>query len=210
MGCNLRMHVQDAEGICTCITRKESPTSFKVRPRVARTRFPVHACGYAFWMAVDLDTESRDQQLTRNVSELLQELRVAQAGVQFLFGFLLSVAFTEHYARASGFEQVVHLVAVMFATVAVALLAAPAAWHRLLFRRGQRPRILRVANRLAVAGLGALAVAMTATVLLIFEIVAGPGIAVVFTVVTAVLFGVLWFVLPLRDRERGDDESQNE
>src|SRR5690242_11263447 len=93
----------------------------------------------------DQTSESRDQQLARNLSELLQELRVAQAGVQFLFGFLLAVAFTEHYARASGFEQVVHLIAVVFATASVATLTAPAAWHRVLFRQGQRPQIVHVA-----------------------------------------------------------------
>jgi predicted membrane channel-forming protein YqfA (hemolysin III family) len=145
-------------------------------------------------------TESRDERLARNVSELLQELRVAQAGVQFLFGFLLAVAFTEHYARASGFEQVVHLVAVVFATAAVALLTAPAAWHRLLFRQGQRPQILRVANTLTVAGLACLAAAMTATVLLLFKVVAGPIVATVTTAVLASMFVMLWFVLPLRAR----------
>jgi hypothetical protein len=151
----------------------------------------------------DHSSESRDQQLARNVSELLQELRVAQAGVQFLFGFLLAVAFTEHYARASGFEQVVHLIAVLFATASVALLTAPAAWHRVLFRHGQRPEILRVANRLMVAGLACLGVAMTATVLLLFKVVAGPAIATVVTVVIALMFLVLWFLLPLRARRNG-------
>jgi len=145
-------------------------------------------------------TESQDERLARNVSELLQELRVAQAGVQFLFGFLLAVAFTEHYARASGFEKVTHLVAVVFATASVALLTAPAAWHRLLFRHGQRPQILRVANRLTVAGLACLAIAMTATVLLLFNVVVGTPFAVVIAVLAAVMFGVLWFVLPLRAR----------
>jgi hypothetical protein len=148
--------------------------------------------------------ESRDDRLARNLNELLQELRVAQAGVQFLFGFLLSVAFTEHYARASGFEQVIHLVAVAFATAAVALLTAPAAWHRVLFRQGQRPTILRVANKLTVVGLACLAIAMTATVLLLFKIVAGTVVATVITVVCATLFGVLWFLMPLR--VRGDDD----
>ena len=156
------------------------------------------------------DTESRDERLARNVSELLQELRVAQAGVQFLFGFLLAVAFTEHYARASGFEQIVHLVAVVFATASVALLTAPAAWHRLLFRQGQRPQILRVANTLTVSGLACLATAMTATVLLLFKVVAGPVIATVFAVVIAVMFVLLWFVLPLRTRFNGDDEGAEE
>lgn len=155
----------------------------------------------------DSGTESRDERLARNVSELLQELRVAQAGVQFLFGFLLAVAFTEHYARASGFEQVVHLVAVVFATAAVALLTAPAAWHRLLFRQGQRPQILRVANTLTVAGLACLAVAMTATVLLLFKVVAGPVVATVFTVLLASMFLVLWFLMPLRTRANGSDDD---
>jgi hypothetical protein len=143
-------------------------------------------------------TETRDEQLARNVNELLQELRVAQAGVQFLVGFLLSVAFTDHYARAAGFEQVVHLVAVISATVAACFLTAPAAWHRMLFRQGQRPKILRVANTLAVAGVACLAIAMTATGLLIFTTVAGPVVASAFAVLVAAVFGVLWFLLPLR------------
>jgi O-antigen/teichoic acid export membrane protein len=155
-------------------------------------------------------TESRDERLARNVSELLQELRVAQAGVQFLFGFLLAVAFTEHYARASGFEQVVHLIAVVFATAAVALLTAPAAWHRLLFRQGQRVQIIEVANVLTVAGLACLAIAMTATVLLLFKVVAGPVIATVFAVVLGILFLVLWFLLPLRTRRNGNGEDESQ
>jgi hypothetical protein len=151
-------------------------------------------------------TESRDERLARNVSELLQELRVAQAGVQFLFGFLLAVAFTEHYARASGFEKVTHLVAVLFATASVALLTAPAAWHRLLFRQGQRPAILSAANRLMVVGLACLAIAMTATVMLLFNVVVGTVFAVVVAVLVAVMFGVLWFALPLRTRRNGNGD----
>jgi uncharacterized protein DUF6328 len=151
--------------------------------------------------------ESREERLARNLNELLQELRVAQTGVQFLFGFLLSVAFTDHHARASGFEQAVHMVAVVFATMAIALLIAPAGWHRLLFRKGQRPQILETANRLAIAGLVCLAIALTATVLLLFEVVAGAVVATVFTVLTAVLFGILWFVLPLRVRLGNNSES---
>lgn len=154
--------------------------------------------------AASHDEESHNERLTRNVSELLQELRVAQTGVTFLFGFLLSVAFTEHYARASGFEQTVHLIAVVFATAAVALLTAPAAWHRLLFRRGQRPEIVRVANVFAVAGLACLAVSMIATVLLLFKVVAGPIVGGVFAVLVGVMFALLWFVLPLRARPDDD------
>jgi hypothetical protein len=43
--------------------------------------------------------QDQHQRLARNVGELLQELRVAQNGVQVLFGFLLSVAFTDRYPK---------------------------------------------------------------------------------------------------------------
>jgi predicted membrane channel-forming protein YqfA (hemolysin III family) len=144
--------------------------------------------------------ESEHERLTRNVNELLQELRVAQAGVQFLFGFLLAVAFTEPYARASTTQHTIHLIAVIFATAAVALLSAPAAWHRVLFRRGERPMIIEVANRLAIAGLACLAVATVATVLLLTNEVVGGAVAIVITVLAGILFATLWFVLPLLRR----------
>lgn len=150
--------------------------------------------------------ESEHERLTRNVNELLQELRVAQAGVQFLFGFLLAVAFTEPYARATTFQHVVHLIAVIFATTAVALLSAPAAWHRLLFRQGERPKIVEVANKLAISGMVCLAVAMTFTVLLLTDEVLGNWGAVVISVFAAALFLTLWFLLPLRHRWRNNDE----
>jgi predicted membrane channel-forming protein YqfA (hemolysin III family) len=147
--------------------------------------------------------ESQDKQLARNLNELLQELRVAQAGVQILFGFLLSITFTERYAAASGYIKTTHLITVLFATAAVALLTAPASWHRLLFRLGRREEIIEVANRLAVAGLGCLAVAMTGTVLVITEMVVGGWFAILLAILAAVGFVMLWFAMPLRKRSHG-------
>jgi hypothetical protein len=144
--------------------------------------------------------ESEQQQSARNLGELLQELRVVQAGVQILFGFLLSIAFTDRYARADGYVQVTHFVTVLFATAATALLTAPAAWHRLLFRLGKRDRIITVASRMAIAGLVCLALAMTETVLLTSEVVLGGWAPVVVAVCVPVGFGMLWFVLPGRER----------
>jgi predicted membrane channel-forming protein YqfA (hemolysin III family) len=151
--------------------------------------------------------ETEHERLTRNVSELLQELRVAQAGVQFLFGFLLAVAFTEPFIRSSGFEHGVHLIAVLFATAATALLSAPAAWHRLLFRQGERKTIIDVANRLAIAGMICLAVAMTFTVLLLIGAVLDKWVAIVVAALAAILFTTLWFLLPLRHRLRNERSS---
>jgi hypothetical protein len=144
--------------------------------------------------------ETRNEQLTRNVGELLQELRVAQAGVQILFGFLLSVVFTERFHNASGFEKSLHLAAVMLAVAATALLTAPAAWHRLLFRTGSRERILTVGNKLVLVGVVCLALAITSTVALIAKVVYGVLAMIIVAVLSALIFGVLWFVIPLRLR----------
>jgi formate hydrogenlyase subunit 3/multisubunit Na+/H+ antiporter MnhD subunit len=145
--------------------------------------------------------EDDPQQLARNINDLLQELRVALAGVQILFGFLLSIVFTDAYRRASDVQHGAHLVAVLFAVMAVALMTAPAAWHRILFRQRQRRKIVQVSNGLAIAGLGCLAIAMSATVFLLADVILGGWPAILACALTFVGFGVLWFALPLRQRE---------
>jgi O-antigen/teichoic acid export membrane protein len=148
--------------------------------------------------------ETKNERLTRNVSELLQELRVAQAGVQILFGFLLTVVFTDEFHEASGFEKSVHLTAVLLTVCSTVLLTAPAAWHRLLFRTGNRERILTVGNRSVLVGLGCLAAAITTTVALIAKVVYGPIAMAILGVVSAVLFVVMWFVVPKNIDRNGD------
>ncbi|CCH31087.1 putative membrane protein [Saccharothrix espanaensis DSM 44229] len=147
------------------------------------------------------ESEQSDQRrLARNFNELLQELRVAQAGVQILFGFLLSIAFTDRYAAADSYVRVTHMITILFSAGAVALLTAPAAWHRILFRKGRREDIIDVANRFAIGGLACLAVAMTGTILLLGEVVVGGWAAIVLGAVAAVFFASLWFLLPWRER----------
>ena len=145
-------------------------------------------------------SEDPHQRLARNINDLLQELRVAQAGVQILFGFLLSIVFTYPYQRATAVQHGAHLVAVLFAVTSVALLTAPAAWHRLLFRQGQRAEILRVSNVFAIAGLASLALAMSATVFLLADVVLGDWPATLIRALTMAGFGLLWFAVPLRRR----------
>jgi hypothetical protein len=144
--------------------------------------------------------ETESQRLTRNVNELLGELRVAQAGVQILFGFLLAVVFTPLFQEAGLFEKSLHLVAVSLAVLATALLSAPAAWHRMLFRAGRRPEILRRGNRFVLAGLVSLALAVTVTVALIGQVAFGPAAMIPLGLGAAAVFGYLWFFAPMRIR----------
>ena len=149
--------------------------------------------------------ESDQRRLARNVNELLQELRVAQAGVQILFGFLLSIAFTEKYASTTTYIRITHLVTVLCAAVAVAFLTAPAAWHRVLFRKGRREDVVESGNTFALVGLAFLALAMTGTVLLLAEVILGDRASVVVGVLAFIVFAGLWFVVPFASSQRAQD-----
>jgi hypothetical protein len=147
------------------------------------------------------------QRLARNVGELLQELRVAQNGVQVLFGFLLSVAFTDQYAKAGDFVHITHVIVVLLTAASAGFLIAPAAWHRVLFRRGEREAIVRHATTFVVIGLVLLAAAMTGTVLLIGYVVFGGVIGGVLGAVIGFLFALLWFAWPKAFAREHKDSS---
>src|SRR5580693_9925005 len=94
----------------------------------------------------DPRNESPAQRDDRNLAELLQELRVVGLGVQVLFGFLLSLPFTNRFTRLSQGQRELYLATLVLAAVATALLLGPVAFHRLVFRRGQKERLVRAAN----------------------------------------------------------------
>jgi hypothetical protein len=156
------------------------------------------------------DDESEQARLARNMAELLQELRVAQTGVQIMFAFLLSAVFTNRFARATAFQSTTAIVTVLLTTASAALLMAPAAWHRLYFRQGRRIDIIEWGNRFAVAGLALLAAAMTGAVLLVTDTVVGGWPAVLMSGCSGALFALVWFALPLARRARapGNDTAK--
>src|ERR1700751_4648938 len=96
--------------------------------------------------------ESRAERDDRNLAELLQELRVAGLGVQVLFGFLLSLPFTNRFAELSHGQRELYLLPLVLATVSTALLLGPVAYHRLVFRRQQKEGLVRAANLMAILG----------------------------------------------------------
>jgi hypothetical protein len=144
--------------------------------------------------------ESEAERLDRNLGELLQELRVALPGVQVLFAFLLAVPFQQNFTKISEFEKKVYFATLLLTALAAALLIAPSAYHRLTFRYQQKHRLVFISNRLAIAGLATLALAMTCAILLITDLLFGTGAAIVTTAFAFSTFFVLWAVLPLRRR----------
>jgi Flp pilus assembly protein TadB len=144
--------------------------------------------------------ETEEERLDRNLGELLQELRVALPGVQVLFAFLLAVPFQQEFSKISEFEKKIYFATLILTTISAALLIAPTAYHRLTFRYQQKHRLVFIANRLAIAGLAALALAMTCAVLLITDVLFGTTTTIVTVTVILAMFLVLWVALPLRRR----------
>ncbi|MGD9736585.1 MAG: DUF6328 family protein [Solirubrobacterales bacterium] len=144
--------------------------------------------------------ETEEERLDRNLGELLQELRVALPGVQVLFAFLLAVPFQTEFSKISEFEKKVYFATLILTAISAALLIAPTAYHRLTFRYQQKHRLVFVANRCAIAGLGFLALAMCCAVLLITDVLFGTTTTIVTVAVIFAMFVVLWVALPLKRR----------
>src|SRR4051812_4320993 len=136
--------------------------------------------------------EEQDR-LNRQLLELLNELRVALPGVQVLFAFLLAVPFQQRFSQATSLERHVYLITLLASAAATAFLIAPTGYHRLLFQRGDRPRIIRHGTRMLIAGLFCLAIAMTGAVYLVTEVVFSTATAIAVDAVAAAVFGWLWF-----------------
>src|SRR5436305_4215551 len=115
--------------------------------------------------------ETPTERLDRNWTDLLQELRVVQTGVQLLTGFLLTLPFQQKFSQLSSGKQDIYLVTVIVAVAATCFLIAPVALHRTLFRQHARRVTVDVAHRLAVAGIVLFAAATVGVVLLIFAVV---------------------------------------
>jgi len=148
--------------------------------------------------------ESAKERADRELIELLNELRVVLPGVTVLLAFLLAVPFAKGWPRVTPFQRDVFVVAFLSTAVSVALLMAPSSYHRIRFRQGNKERMVRVGNRLAVAGIAASAVSLEAVVLLVIDFVLSRGAAIAAAAALFAVVAVLWYGLPLlavaRDR----------
>jgi hypothetical protein len=143
-----------------------------------------------------LQGEDHDDRITRNWNELLQELRVAQTGIQLLTGFLVTIPFSDGWDRLDQFQRNTYLLVLAGAVVTTALCLAPVAYHRVLFRQRRREWLVDAANRVARAGLLMVAATTTGVLFLIFDVVAGRAWGVAAAAAGLLLFAVLWFAVP--------------
>jgi hypothetical protein len=140
--------------------------------------------------------ESTAQRLDRNMAELLQELRVAQTGVQILFAFLLSIAFQQRFEKVDTFGRGIYIAALICALLSAGFLIAPVGYHRLVFRRAMKQEVVRTANIFALAGLVWLSLALGCSLTLILDVMFRKAVAIPGGCLALLFFAVLWFLIP--------------
>ncbi|GAA3987685.1 DUF6328 family protein [Streptomyces marokkonensis] len=146
--------------------------------------------------------ESEEERADRMWTELIQEVRVAQMGVQILFAFLLTVVFTPKYDDLSDTDQTIYLVTVVLGAVTTGALIGPVSLHRIVSGRRVKPQAVRWASRLTLLGLVLLLATMAASLLLILRVATDDGF-VPYLVAGVVLWYLLcWFGIPLWTRYR--------
>jgi hypothetical protein len=147
------------------------------------------------------DEESRKEQLDRELMELLQELRVVIPGVQVLLAFLLTAPFQQRFAELPGSMRNAFFASIVCATLATAFLIAPSAHHRLRWRAGEKERLVRVGNQMAIIGTVFLAAAIVLALYVITDVLFTTNLAVLTAIGALVVFGGLWYVLPMLGRQ---------
>jgi predicted membrane channel-forming protein YqfA (hemolysin III family) len=154
-----------------------------------------------------VDEQTLRKKHDRELIEILNELRVALPGAQVLFAFLLVVPFSSRF-DVDRTEKTAYIVALFATLVGTILLIAPSAYHRLRWREKNKERMLRTANRMTIGGLVAIAIAMTASVFLVTDVLLPRGLAIGLTALAGVGFALAWFALPLRrPYDRWDDDE---
>jgi hypothetical protein len=144
--------------------------------------------------------ETHLERCDRNLVELLQEVRVVQTGVQVLFAFLLMAPLTPGFDHLTSLQRIEYFVTLVLSGAAALLLIAPTAYHRVLFRQGDKEYLVKVSNRLTLAGLSAVALAMVGALLFVTGVLFGQAAALVAGGLTAAAVVVLWCALPVARR----------
>lgn len=150
------------------------------------------------------NAEKRAARNNRNLNDLLQELRVLGLGVQMLFGFLLALPFSARFSKLGVLQRDLYRLSLLAAAAATVLLVSPVAYHRWVFRRHEKDKLLRLANVEALLGLTLVAVAICSAVCMVMTVVGSNWI---FSTTTALVVAALvffWFGLPIFDRAVDD------
>lgn len=144
------------------------------------------------------------EKLDKEVEHMIEEARMILPGIQALFGFQLIAVFNERFAMVlPRVGQLMHLASLILIAIAIALIMAPAAYHRQAERGTVSQRFSNYASRLITLALCPLSVAIPLEVGIVAFIVTNHLVAsAALASLLFILLAVLWFVIPRARRAR--------
>ncbi|HLZ83705.1 MAG TPA: DUF6328 family protein [Caulobacteraceae bacterium] len=141
--------------------------------------------------------------LKDRIGTLLTESRIVLPGAQALLGFQLAAYLTDGYGHAPADARLAHTAGLVLLIVAMILLMAPAAFHRLAERGEDTPRVERVCAVLVLAAMAPLGLAISTDLFVVCRLIgAALGPALAAAGCAALAAAVAWYVFPLSARAR--------
>lgn len=139
--------------------------------------------------------ERKTLDLAQAAQTLLNECRMVLPGIQAIFGFQLTTVFEPPFQDSlSKPDQVLHLAAMCFVALAVALVMTPAAYHRSRGAREVSGTFIYLSSALLLAGMVALASGLSMDVFVIGKVILeGPGPALAVALGFFAVFMFFWF-----------------
>ena len=143
--------------------------------------------------------------LAIKVEQMLIEARVILPGAQALLGFQLAIVVSRSFDALGAGTKLVHLSGLGLVTLAVILLMAPAAYHRLVYAGEDTEEFHKMGSHAVTAATIPLALGIAADVFVVVSKVLGSlPLALVGAGATAAGFVGLWHIYPLILRARAD------
>ncbi len=148
--------------------------------------------------AAEQAMESAHTPLSTKIEQMLTESRVILPGAQALLGFQLVVMMTKAFDALPDTVRQVHVTGLLCLALAVVLLIAPAALHRIAFDGEEDPRMHRLGSFLITAALLPFATGIACDVYVaFFKLFSSGAIALIAALGSLALLGGLWYLLPL-------------
>ena len=135
--------------------------------------------------------------ISTKIEEMLTEARVVLPGAQALLGFQLAVTLTHAFEELPFFSKLVHAVALILVALAVILLMAPAAFHRIAFAGEDNEDFHRIGSWFIVAATVPLAGGIAGDVYgVIAKIAETYLVGAAAALVVLIVLMALWYVQP--------------
>ena len=147
--------------------------------------------------------EDFGERLEREHEQLFHELRSVIPGAEVLFAFLLTIVFTGPFEELGAAQRTIFFLTFMLSGIALVLLLAPTAFHRIRFRQQDKNAMLRLANIEVLTAMACISLSISGVVWLVTDIIVDTTWATVTASGLWMLIALIWWAVPLA-RVRAD------